>query len=123
MPTGLTSATRTARKTAICSQPCAIRGSPPAAARKRGRRRPGPRRSTRRGRRRRTMQAAARSYPVDQLDRPVEEGEGADGDGYREEIGRKTATAGENICERSHISIMRLATSRVCVQSRDDRGD
>src|SRR5438132_13898462 len=69
------------------------------------------------------MQAAARSYPVDQLDRPVEESEGSDGDSYREEIGRKTATAGKDVSEREHISIMRPVASRVCVQSRETRGD
>lgn len=69
------------------------------------------------------MQAAARSYPVDQLDRPVEEGEEGDGDRYRKKIGRKTATAGEDVSEREHISIMRPSASRVCVRSRDGRGD
>src|ERR1700710_639218 len=104
MPTGLTSATRTTTKSAICRYPSNIRGSPHAAARRRGRRRPRRRRRRRRCRR--------RSYPVDQANEPVEDGEHGDRDGDRKHVGEGTATAREDVCEEEHTSIVRPTPSR-----------
>src|SRR5882724_7460140 len=113
MPTGFTSATKTATKIAICSQPCAIRGSPPAAGRRPGRRRPAPRRQGRRDRQPRTPRAAAHSYPVDQVDRPVEEGEESDRDRYCENVGGRTTAPRKDVGEDGQdIPILRRTPSR-----------
>src|ERR1700709_1622803 len=104
MPTGLTSATRTTTKSAICRYPSNIRGSPPAAERRRG----GQSRRGRRGRRR----CRRRSYPVDQAKEPVEDGEHGDRDGDRKHVGEGTATAREDVCEEEHTSIVRPTPSR-----------
>jgi hypothetical protein len=84
--------------------------------------RPGPCRAARRGRRRRRCQAAGRSYPIDQLDRQQRRARGRRRSLPRK-IGRKTATAREDVSELGHISIMRPGASRACVQSSEPRGD
>src|SRR6478672_5233592 len=71
-------AVSTSRKRAIWTKPCAIRASHRETTRSRGSRRARSRRSARRARR--------RSYPVERLDRQVEDREGDDGQCDGDEI-------------------------------------